>query len=251
MSGKQIYLSLIAVVLLTTSTVGLPVVEQFPENPFDTGPIGNCLVPTAEQLPTCSKYINYPVPEALLSETIASIREKAVSGARESAESRELIAGDANMVAGCGSAVEKLECYKKFPSCLNDDTSVEFINENCESQLESSCTEHDSLIVYSCSNTNQQGLDLSTCTKATSTPYDYKYCSSLQGWSDVYLTEWMNVSLINSEREIEDFTMFGTSEECTVLYTELKCGEVGRCWHQGTRMEINSTKELCESVLNW
>ncbi len=243
-------MSLVAVFLLTTAAMGLPVVEEIPENPFDTGPIGNCLIPTPQQLPICSQYINYPVPEALLFETVAGIREKAVTGTRKSAESRESLAGNPIMAEGCGLAVEELQCYQKFPACSNNSTTVVFKNVSCEAKLQDGCSVHESL-KYICSGTVQQSLQLEKCIKVSTTPYNYKYCSNLQGWSEVYLTEWMNVSVVNSESDIEAFTMFGTSAGCTALYTELRCGEVGRCWHQGKRMEINSTRELCESVLSW
>ena len=220
-----------------------------PENPFDTGPIGSCVVPTAQQLPTCSQYIDYLVPEALLFPTVSSIREKAVYGAKKNAENREATAGDESMATGCGKTVEELECYKNFPSCADNSSTVKYVQENCENKLQQSCTEYN--LLTSCRYVEEEPVKLETCNKVSSTSYDYKYCSKLQGWSTIYLTEWMNVSVINAEEDIHSFAMSGTSQQCIDMYTELKCGEAGRCWHQGTRMEINSTRELCESVLNW
>ena len=253
---------IIAIVLLIVeSGFAIPVVHEHVlkerdaetsnlDNPFDTGSIETCIIPTAQQLPICSKYIDYPVPEALLNETVVGIREKAVSGAKKNAEDRESTAGNPAMATGCGKTVEELECYKKFPSCEDEGSKVKFVNaDTCKNKLQESCSEHE--VLKSSCNTPSESLSLKTCNKVTSTPYQYDYCSNLQGWSDTYLTEWMNVSVINAEKDVASFAMFGTAMQCVNLYAQLKCGEAGRCWSQGTRMEINSTKELCESVLNW
>lgn len=232
-------------------------VEQ--ENVFDIGPLSSCKIPTATDLPICSKYINYPVPEVLLSEPTVNILENSIDGARQSAEDLEEAWNDQASALVCGSMVEELECYEKFPACVNDSTRVSYVTENCETKLASSC----SSFVFNIRKDFYCGiskfipegedniLPLDTCTKVSSTSYNYKYCSNLNGWSDVYLTPWMNVSILNTEIDIESFTMLSNDQMCIDQYTELKCGEVGRCWNQGTRMEINSTQELCDAVLMW
>ena len=222
-----------------------------PDNSFDTGLIESCKVPTSEQLPVCSKYITYPVPEALLSSSVASIREKAVYGAGKNARDREESTGDAGKVEDCGNTVQELECYQKFPPCASNNTEVAFTNETCLPKLNSSCTDYN-LWKLHCGI--QETVSLATCTSVNSSShkYQYKYCSDLQGWSSVYLTDWMSIFVTtNAERDIKSFIDFVQDSTCVALYKELKCGEAGRCWHQGTRMEINSTREQCIAVLNW
>lgn len=232
------------------------------ENAFDIGPLSGCKVPTAADLPICHKYINYPVPEVLLSEIVGNIQEKSVDGAKLTAEDlEESASSDQDKAIECGAIVEQLECYKRFPACVNETTKVSYVTEGCKTKLQTNCSSQffDILRDLSCGTADflaqeddkSAAMPLDTCTKVSSTSYNYRYCSNLNGWSDVYLTPWMNISVLNTENDIESFAMFSNNPVCIALYTELKCGEVGRCWDQGTRMEINATQELCNAILNW
>ena len=252
----QITLVIILIAASLAACLGNPVVNlhkrEIPDNAFDIGPIDSCIVPTPEQLPTCSQYITYPVPAALLSEKAASIREKAVYGAHRNALSLEENSGSSSTASVCASTIEEIECYQQFPACVDNATMVRFNTTNCENQVVSSCssTTADTLKI-SCGSNKDVDVPLSTCRPVTeSSTYQYQYCNKLQGWSSIYVTEWMHILLQEEENDIESLSVI-VPNLCSSLYTELKCGGVGRCWDQGRRMELNATRELCESVIYW
>ena len=256
----QITLVVILVAANLAACLGYPVVNLHireipidPDNAFDIGPIDSCIVPTSEQLPICSQYITYPVPAALLSEKAASIREKAVYGAYTNAFSLETNSGGSSTANGCASTIEEIECHQQFPACVDNATMVRFNTTNCKNKVVSSCssTTADTLKT-TCGSNKDVDVPLSTCRPVTeSSTYQYQYCNKLPGWSSIYVTEWMHILLQEEESDIDAFVKVFGLNLCSPLYTELKCGGFGRCWDQGRRMELNATRELCESVINW
>ena len=250
-------ITLVIAATLAAACLGYPVVNlhkrEDPDNAFDIGPIDSCMVPTSQQLPICSQYITYPVPAALLSEKAASIREKAVYGAYTNAFSLETNSGGSSTAIGCASTIEEIECHQQFPACVDNATMVRFNTTNCENKVVSSCssTTADTLKT-TCGSNKDVDVPLSTCRPVTeSSTYQYQYCNKLPGWSSIYVTEWMHILLQEEESDIDAFVKVFRLNLCSSLYTELKCGGFGRCWDQGRRMELNATRELCESVINW
>ena len=237
-------------------TLAIPVTTRTDVNPFDVGILDSCVVPTKEQLLNCSKFITHPVPASLLSATVLGIKHKRILGLAQRAMEVETTAGTASKAIPCSESVLEQQCRIEFPNCVDipsvnststDNKSVEFISSyNCMN--DEICTYNEPNCVP---NTT---VPLASCTPVANLP-DISYCNTLSGWSNIYITKWMHVQLQQVEQDIEEFYNSISNpkarEVCGPYYAELRCGTIGRCSEQGTRVEINATQEICNSLINW
>lgn len=212
-------------------------------NAFDIGPIDECIVPTPEQLPECHQYVDYAVPAALLATTSRSIKEKQVSGAVD------------RVPDPCSELARRYQCRLQFPKCT--DEGVQFTNDEaeCTAALEM-CSDGNMEYAYDHLCGPSIEVSQSTCTSVSTVIPDTDYCQQLSGWSDWYVTEWAAVLLREAERDIDgvnEFLSFQSDIQaaCVPLYSQLRCGGVGKCWSQGNRLELNATREVCVKFFDW
>lgn len=225
-------------------------------HPFDLGVLDSCTVPTSQQLSSCDQFIDYAVPGVLLSEKILSIKHKRISAYSIMEMTHESSAGNNSQATACGQLVLRHKCKEEFPPCFTQHNTTHKMvmftppTPSCMSTGSNPCTYYEP----SCGTT--ANVSLATCHLMSElTDYNYSYCSTLTSWSETYITKWMHIFLQEVEQEIAEFETGFISEaarkQCLPLYVELRCGTVGRCSHQGTRVEMNATREVCNSLMNW
>ena len=220
---------------------------------FDLGPLDSCSLPTSQQLSSCSGIVDYDVPSVLLSDKILAIKHKRIAGYWNQGVGNEMEGtGNGTQAEVCGNWILAQKCREEFPPCHQTtatNKTVTFSPTSCSSHP---CMEHEP----SCGPTASTTVSLTSCHAVSSlTDYNYKYCSSLSGWSTSYITKWMHVLLQEIENDVFEFENTFTHEAakriCVPLYAELLCGSVGRCSEQGTRAELNATREVCTALMNW
>lgn len=241
---------------LLQTTVALPAAtlprRSTSNTHFDLGPLDSCVLPTEQELANCSSYVTYPVPASLLSDSLLRIKHKRILGLWERAKNLEMAAGTTSKAIPCANSVLEKQCKIEFPQCMTPGTTinastVEFtssptcMDKICSiPELEPDCTANAT-------------VPLATCYPVTELS-DISRCNELAGWSSTYITKWMHVRLQEIEQDIDDFygsLAGGYAQYCTPLYAELRCGTVGRCSEQGTRTEMNATREACEALMSW
>lgn len=255
-----VLLLLIAAACLYSTTNGSPIPSSSPpamSHSFDLGVLDSCVIPTSTQLGHCHQFIDYPVPAVLLSDMLLNIKHQRIMAARTTAYNNEMSAGNVSLADTCAKTALEHNCREEFPPCygMQGNTThmmVEFAPPGpCLSSGVNPCTYY----APSC-GTPSANVSLTTCHLTSQlTDYNYTYCSTLSQWSSTYLTKWMHMFLQNVEQDIETFSQALNSDAarrvCVPLYAELRCGTVGRCSHQGTRAEMNATREVCNAVMSW
>lgn len=249
-----VYLVVAAVTVTYLQFTGeaIPVAKRtghVPTHPFDLGVLDSCAIPTAQQLSNCSKYITHAVPRAFLSPKVLTMKHKSILGAYNNAYDKEANLGEASQVQACAEAVLAAECRREFPACS-------MVNGSRVVQLTTSadCMDFsDCQVPPSCGENSTSPL--ATCYPTSEFTNSYVHCNTLNGWSTTYITKWIHYILQEAESNIDSFKELLSNpmaqKKCVPLYAELRCGSVGRCSEQGTRLELNATREVCFALIDW
>ena len=249
-----VYLLVAAVTATYLQTTGeaMPVAKRtghVPIHPFDLGVLDSCVVPTARQLSNCSKYISHAVPGVLLSDKVLAMKHKSIIGSYNNAYDKEANLGQSTQIQACAEAVLAAECRREFPACamVNGTRVVQFLTST-------DCMDFSDCQVPPFCGGNSTS-PLATCYSTSEFTNNYTYCNTLDGWSSTYITKWIHYILQEAESDIDAFKALLNNplaeEKCVPLYAELRCGSVGRCYEQGTRVELNATQEVCNALINW
>lgn len=207
-------------------------------NPLDIGAVYNCTVPT--NLTFCD--INYPVPEAV--NTLAKVTETLIEN-----EYNTFI--DLAVTDDCLDEVRELLCVQYFPRCYLEG---EVVNVEVTGECLPSCEKAEP--VKPCDFIFKVNSSLGDCKLvshyAAETEYTFTVCDISE---KRYVTEWMFQYLLETDQELENSKAFleSSPSACLPDYFDFKCQEVGRCWNQGTRIEMSKNNAECTRLnsLQW
>ena len=211
-----------------------------PLHDFDLGPLRCCPRPRNSDIcPEMNEYIPC---------TIASEIER-----RENRIDGVLATYPSFVEANCTATVRKILCEQNFPTCvINPDGSHEVLlpsGNACKQSLEDDCSIFPlSVIEEACS-----------LYEPTSTNYSVDNCSApiitLNHCTvDWYVPEWILQYVKQIDIELDaarKSTLEFLNENCWEKFKEVRCKSVGRCWAQGTRLELIISNETCDEALSW
>ena len=217
-------------------------VAQELSNPLDIGGVYTCVVPNST---VCN--ISYPVPESI--SFLSEIKDAFIAGKIgqiTETESKE-----------CRDGLTQILCSEEYPHCNENKSIVTVpIPTNCPNILNSCKSDFSSQY---CDFTLSNNTSLGNCRSIQShmselTNYAFAECDQLGSkWLSNYVTEWMFHYLKRIDlkvRNVLQSTLTNLNEECKLQYRMFMCSEIGRCWHQGERLELTVNKTDCLNLRN-
>lgn len=215
-------------------------------NPLNLGYVNSC-VPGVNISTECDDVIDWYIPEPIVS--LASIKDAFISGILDQLQSLE---GE-----NCLNGIRQALCFIEYPRCL--------VN---SSQVDTAIQQDDCLAMFSSLQCNSQlrgnqfcsffiqGVTLDQCRTIEEYSITYShnliYCSELgSDWMGNYVTEWMFAYIRDIDKEIGLFiSLFDAN--CRQKYISFQCNSIGRCWNQGTQVELVVNQSDCLEVRdNW
>ena len=247
---RKLFVLVQIALMLSLPVRACPTVVQ---NPLSIGRVDNCVSPRTNISTECQGIITWDVPEAMSS--LSSIKDAYIRGILEQ------IDGGAEDEA-CTNGIRHMLCIVEYPRCLMNISQVDTAisrEEDCRDRL-SSCTSSRQVF---CDFLITDGVALDKCRTiddyAITYNYNFTFCNRLTSpdWLNTYVTEWMFLYLINIDEEIKkiddkNLLTFPRNTDCEQRYLFFKCNSIGRCWNQGTQIELIVNQSDCEVVRsNW
>lgn len=226
------------VLLLICQLYSFSVAQEL-SNPLDIGGVYTCVVPNST---VCN--ISYPVPESInfLSEIKDALIKGKIGQIRET-ESKE-----------CRDRLTQILCAEQYPQCMENRSIVTVpIPTDCSNMLTSCKSDFSSQY---CDFT-PSNISLGNCRPIQNraselTNYDFAECNQLGlKWLSNYVTEWMFEYLKRTDSKVRDVLqsiLSNLNEECKLQYRMFMCNGIGRCWHQGDRIELTVNKTDCDNL---
>ena len=100
-----------------------------------------------------------------------------------------------------------------------------------------------------------------TCSlyEPTSANYSVRDCSAANitfnhCTVDWYVPEWIQQYVKQIDMELDSArssSLLSLNESCWEKFKEVRCKSVGRCWAEGTRLELIISNETCNEAFSW